>query len=323
MNAEAPVILQIKNLTKKFAAEGGKMLTACDNVTLNAYAGQTLGIIGESGCGKSTLVRTILQIHPASGGEVIFDGQDILKLRGEAARQNRRKIQMVFQDPAAAFNPKMKVKEIVCEPLLNFGLIKKSEVDAKAAELLRLVELPEDFKDRYPHNMSGGQRQRLGIARALSLEPKIVVCDEATSALDVSVQEKICELLVGLQKEKGITYLFICHDLGLVDLMCHQIAVMYLGNIVEYIGYGRRISTEGMHPYTKALMKSMFKVDFKPGEKIEPLESEIPSPLDLPKGCPFQSRCGQCMEICRSVKPELKEVVPGHFVACHLVNGKF
>ena len=299
------------------------MLTACDNVTLNAYAGQTLGIIGESGCGKSTLVRTILQIHPASGGEVIFDGQDILKLRGEAARQNRRKIQMVFQDPAAAFNPKMKVKEIVCEPLLNFGLIKKSEVDTKAAELLRMVELPEDFKDRYPHNMSGGQRQRLGIARALSLEPKIVVCDEATSALDVSVQEKICELLVRLQKEKGITYLFICHDLGLVDLMCQQIAVMYLGNIVEYIGYGRRISTEGMHPYTKALMKSVFKVDFKPGEKIEPLESEIPSPLDLPKGCPFQSRCGQCMEICRSVKPQLKEVVPGHFVACHLVNGNF
>lgn len=323
MNAEAPVILQIKNLTKKFAAEGGKMLTACDNVTLNAYAGQTLGIIGESGCGKSTLVRTILQIHPASGGEVIFDGQDILKLRGEAARQNRRKIQMVFQDPTAAFNPKMKVKEIVCEPLLNFGLIKKSEVDAKAAELLRMVELPEDFKDRYPHNMSGGQRQRLGIARALSLEPKIVVCDEATSALDVSVQEKICELLVRLQKEKGITYLFICHDLGLVDLMCHQIAVMYLGNIVEYIGYGRRISTEGMHPYTKALMKSVFKVDFKPGEKIELLESEIPSPLDLPKGCPFQSRCGQCMEICRSEKPELKEVVSGHFVACHLVNGNF
>ena len=310
MNAEAPVILQIKNLTKKFAAEGGKMLTACDNVTLNAYAGQTLGIIGESGCGKSTLVRTILQIHPASGGEVIFDGRDILKLRGEAARQNRRKIQMVFQDPAAAFNPKMKVKEIVSEPLLNFGLIKKSEVDAKAAELLRMVELPEDFKDRYPHNMSGGQRQRLGIARALSLEPKIVVCDEATSALDVSVQEKICELLVRLQKEKGITYLF-------------MIAVMYLGNIVEYIGYGRRISTEGMHPYTKALMKSVFKVDFKPGEKIEPLESEIPSPLDLPKGCPFQSRCGQCMEICRSEKPELKEVVSGHFVACHLVNGNF
>ena len=317
---QPPVVLEIKNLTKKFAVDGGRFLTACDNISLKAYAGQTLGIIGESGCGKSTLVRTVLQIHPATGGEVIFEGQDILKLRGEAARQNRRKIQMVFQDPAAAFNPKMKVKEIVTEPLLNFGLIKKSEVDAKAAELLQMVELPVEFMDRYPHSMSGGQRQRLGIARALSLEPKIVVCDEATSALDVSVQEKICELLVRLQKEKGITYLFICHDIGLVDLMCHQVAVMYLGNVVEYIGGGRRISTEGMHPYTKALLKAVFKVDFKPGERIEPLESEVPSPLDLPQGCPFASRCEFCTEQCRCEKPQLKEVAPGHLVACHLVK---
>ena len=320
---QPPVIMEIKNLTKKFAVDGGKFLTACDNISIKAYEGQTLGIIGESGCGKSTLVRTILQIHPATSGEVIFEGKDLLKAKGSEARQNRRKIQMVFQDPTAAFNPKMKVKEIVCEPLLNFGLIKNSEVDAKAAELLTMVELPVEFKDRYPHNMSGGQRQRLGIARALSLEPKIVVCDEATSALDVSVQEKVCELLVRLQKEKNITYLFICHDIGLVDLMCHQVAVMYLGNVVEYIGGGRRISTEGMHPYTKALMKAVFKVDFKPGEKIEPLESEIPSPLDLPQGCPFQSRCGQCMEICRSVKPQLKEIAPGHAVACHLFNRNF
>ena len=317
---QPPVVLEIKNLTKKFAVDGGRFLTACDNISLKAYAGQTLGIIGESGCGKSTLVRTVLQIHPATSGEVIFEGQDILKLRGEAARQNRRKIQMVFQDPAAAFNPKMKVKEIVTEPLLNFGLIKKSEVDAKAAELLQMVELPVEFMDRYPHNMSGGQRQRLGIARALSLEPKIVVCDEATSALDVSVQEKICELLVRLQKEKGITYLFICHDIGLVDLMCHQVAVMYLGNVVEYIGGGRRISTEGMHPYTKALLKAVFKVDFKPGERIEPLESEVPSPLDLPQGCPFASRCEFCTERCHCEKPALKEVAPGHLVACHLVK---
>ena len=317
---QPPVVLEIKNLTKKFAVDGGRVLTACDNISLKAYAGQTLGIIGESGCGKSTLVRTILQIHPATSGEVIFEGQDILKLRGEAARQNRRKIQMVFQDPAAAFNPKMKVKEIVTEPLLNFGLIKKSEVDARAAELLQMVELPVEFMDRYPHNMSGGQRQRLGIARALSLEPKIVVCDEATSALDVSVQEKICELLVRLQKEKGITYLFICHDIGLVDLMCHQVAVMYLGNVVEYIGGGRRISTEGMHPYTKVLLKAVFKVDFKPGERIEPLESEVPSPLDLPQGCPFASRCEFCTDICRQQKPQLKEVAHGHLVACHLVK---
>ena len=317
---EPPVILQIKNLTKRFAAEDGRLLTACDDITVNAYAGQTLGIIGESGCGKSTLVRTVLQITPATSGEVIFEGQDILKLRGEAARQNRRKIQMVFQDPLAAFNPKMKVKEIVTEPLLNFGLIKKSGVNAKAAELLKMVELPVEFMERYPHSLSGGQRQRLGIARALALEPKIVVCDEATSALDVSVQEKICELLVRLQKEKGITYLFICHDIGLVDLMCHQIAVMYLGSIVEYIGGGRRISTDGMHPYTKALMKSVFKVDFKPGERIEPLESEVPSPLDLPPGCPFAGRCEYCTEQCRTEKPALKEVAPGHLVACHRIK---
>ena len=320
MNAEAPVILQIKNLTKKFAAEVGKMLTACDNVTLNAYAGQTLGIIGESGCGKSTLVRTILQIHPASGGEVIFDGQDILKLRGEAARQNRRKIQMVFQDPAAAFNPKMKVKEIVCEPLLNFGLIKKSEVDAKAAELLRMVELPEDFKDRYPHNMSGGQRQRLGIARALSLEPKIVVCDEATSALDVSVQEKICELLVRLQKEKGITYLFICHDLGLVDLMCHQIAVMYLGKIVES-GSITEVFTAPYHPYTQALLKAIPTIDVNGQIKpIEAIKGDIPSAINPPAGCRFAGRCPYAMDICFSDSPRETTVGGSHIVACHKIE---
>lgn len=313
------VVLEVKNLTKTFAVDSGRVLTACDNVSLQAYRGKTLGIIGESGCGKSTLVRTILQIHPATAGEVVFEGQDILELKGEALRQNRRKLQMVFQDPSAAFNPKMRVKDILCEPLLNYGLLKKSAIDAKAAELLQMVELPVEFKDRYPHSMSGGQRQRLGIARALALEPQVIVCDEATSALDVSVQEKICELLVRLQKEKGITYLFICHDIGLVDLISHQVAVMYLGNVVELLEQGR-LSTEGAHPYTKALMKSIFKVDFKPGEKIEPLEGDIPSPLDLPQGCPFQSRCELCQEICRNVKPKLRQLQPGHLVACHLVK---
>lgn len=192
--------MDIKNLTKKFPLEDGKYVTACDDINLRAYEGETLGVIGESGCGKSTLVRTILQIHPATSGEVFFEGKDILKTKGEERRENRRKIQMIFQDPTAAFDPKMKVKDILCEPLLNFGLIKKSEIGEKARELLRMVELPEDFAERYPHSMSGGQRQRLGIARALSLEPKIVVCDEATSALDVSVQEKVCRLLVKLQK---------------------------------------------------------------------------------------------------------------------------
>ena len=316
---QPPVILEIKNLTKKFAVDGGKFLTACDNISLRAYEGQTLGIIGESGCGKSTLVRTLLQIHPATSGEAIFEGKDILKAKGEESRKNRCKIQMVFQDPTAAFNPKMLVKDILTEPLKNFGMIKKEDVDAKAAELLQMVELPVEFKDRYPHSMSGGQRQRLGIARALSLEPKIIVCDEATSALDVSVQEKVCDLLCRLQKEKGITYLFICHDLGLVDLMCHQIAVMYLGNVVEWLEKGR-IAENCKHPYTQALMQAVFKVDFKQGEKIQSLEGEIPSPLDLPKGCPFQGRCKYCMDICRKEKPLLREVEPQHWVACHLVK---
>ena len=249
--------MDIKNLTKKFPLEDGKYVTACDDINLRAYEGETLGVIGESGCGKSTLVRTILQIHPATSGEVFFEGKDILKTKGEERRENRRKIQMIFQDPTAAFDPKMKVKDILCEPLLNFGLIKKSEIGEKARELLRMVELPEDFAERYPHSMSGGQRQRLGIARALSLEPKIVVCDEATSALDVSVQEKVCRLLVKLQKERGITYIFICHDIGLVDLMCDSIAVMYLGNIMEVIEHGR-ISEKARHPYSKALMRAIF-----------------------------------------------------------------
>lgn len=313
------LILEINHLTKKFPVDDGRMLTACNDITLRAYEGKTLGIIGESGCGKSTLVRTLLRIHPATSGEVIFEGHDLLKSKGEQLRQDRRKIQMVFQDPTAAFNPKMLVKDILTEPLKNYGLIKSSEVDAKAAELLAMVELPVEFKDRYPHSMSGGQRQRLGIARALSLEPKIVVCDEATSALDVSVQETVCELLCKLQKEKNITYLFIAHDLGLVDLMCHQVAVMYLGNVVEWMETGR-IADHCKHPYTQALLRAVFKVDFQPGEKIEPLEGEIPSPLDLPQGCPFASRCPHCNERCLREKPELKEIEHGHWVACHLVK---
>lgn len=313
------LILEINHLTKKFPVDGGKMLTACNDITLRAYEGKTLGIIGESGCGKSTLVRTLLRIHPATSGEVIFEGHDLLKSKGEQLRQDRRKIQMVFQDPTAAFNPKMLVKDILTEPLKNYGLIKNSEVDAKAAELLEMVELPVEFKDRYPHSMSGGQRQRLGIARALSLEPRIIVCDEATSALDVSVQETVCELLCKLQKEKNITYLFIAHDLGLVDLMCHQVAVMYLGNVVEWMETGR-IAEHCKHPYTQALLRAAFKVDFKAGEKIEPLGGEIPSPLDLPEGCPFASRCPKCSERCLKDKPELKEVEHGHWVACHLVK---
>ena len=319
MNVKQSVVLEIKNLTKKFPLDGGKELTACDNINLRVFAGQSLGIIGESGCGKSTLVRTLLQIHPANAGQVIFEGKDMLRAVGEERRQNRRNIQMVFQNPSSAFNPKMLVKDILTEPLKNYDLIRQEEIDAKAVELLQMVELPVEFKDRYPHSMSGGQRQRLGIARALALEPKIVICDEATSALDVSVQEKICELLCRLQREKNIDYIFICHDLGLVDLMCHHTAVMYLGNVVELIE-NDRIANNCRHPYTKALMKAVFKVDFRPGERVAVLKGEIPSALDLPQGCPFQGRCSECQSICREQKPELRELAPQHWVACHLVK---
>lgn len=310
------IIMSVKNITKKFPASGARLLTACDNININIRKQETVGVVGESGCGKSTLVKTIMNMHAPTSGEVIFHGEDITKLKGEAKRQNCRRIQMVFQDPTAAFNPKMRIAQIICEPLLNFNLIQKSQVKAKAAELLKLVELPADFVDRYPHNMSGGQRQRVAIARALALEPEIIVCDEATSALDVSVQAKIIELLVKLQKEKGITYIFICHDLALVSLFCHRVAVMYLGSIMEKLD-GDKL-TEAKHPYTQALLKSVFSVEQKQNQNIETLSGDIPSPLDMPKGCPFQNRCIHCSDICKQEKPQLKELDKNHFVACHL-----
>ena len=309
------IIMSVKHITKKFPASGGRFLTACDDVNINIRKQETVGVVGESGCGKSTLVKTIMNMHAPTSGEVIFHGKDITKLTGEAKRQNYRHIQMVFQDPTAAFNPKMKIAQIICEPLLNFNLIKKSEVRAKAQELLQLVELPAEFVDRYPHNMSGGQRQRVAIARALALEPEIIVCDEATSALDVSVQAKIIELLVKLQKEKGITYIFICHDLALVSLFCHRVSVMYLGNVMEKID-GDKL-TEAKHPYTQALLKSVFAVDKMQEQNIETLSGDIPSPLDMPVGCPFQNRCVHCKDICKQEKPVLRELDDNHFVACH------
>lgn len=312
--SDSKIIMSIRHLTKKFPTPGGKELTACDDVSINIRRGETVGIVGESGCGKSTILKMVLNMYPPTSGEVLFHGVDVTKLKGEEKRQNYQRIQLVFQDPTAAFNPKMKIKRIICEPLLNFGRITKSEVDAKARELLKLVELPEDFADRYPHNMSGGQRQRVAIARALALEPEIIACDEATSALDVSVQDSIIKLLVRLQQEKGITYLFICHDLALVSMFCQRVAVMYLGNVMEKID-GDKLP-QAMHPYTKALLRSIFPVSHdKP--QAETLEGDIPSPLNMPTGCPFQTRCPECKDLCKQQKPELVEHDPNHYVACH------
>ena len=309
------IIMSVEHLTKKFPVAGGKFLTACDDITFHVRKGETIGIVGESGCGKTTLLKAIMNMQLPTGGRIIFHGTDITQLTGEAKRQNYRHIQMVFQDPTAAFDPKMYIKDIVCEPLLNFDLISKGDVEAKARELLEQVDLPPDFVNRYPHNMSGGQRQRVAIARALALEPEIIACDEATSALDVSVQDTIIKLLVRLQREKGITYIFICHDLALVSLFSHRIAVMYLGNMMEKLD-GDKLSS-AHHPYTRALLKAVFSTERERNQYIEILPGDIPSPLDMPSGCPFQNRCAQCQELCRNKKPAFREVGDNHFVACH------
>lgn len=309
------IIMRVENLTKKFPVSGGKFLTACDDITFDVRKGQTVGIVGESGCGKTTLLKAIMNMQPPTSGKIFFHGEDITQLSGEAKRQNYRHIQMVFQDPTAAFNPKMRIREIICEPLLNFDLIDKRDIDSKARELLAQVDLPPDFADRYPHNMSGGQRQRVAIARALALEPEVIACDEATSALDVSVQDTIIKLLVKLQREKGITYIFICHDLALVSMFSHRIAVMYLGNMMELLD-GDKLN-QARHPYTRALLKAVFSTDREKNQYIEILPGEIPSPLDMPSGCPFRNRCINCRERCATDKPPFIEVEPTHFVACH------
>lgn len=313
---EKDMILEARHVTRRFPASGGRELTACQDINLKFYRGKTLGLIGESGCGKSTFMRFLVRLDVPTEGEILFKGKELTKLRGEELRQTRQHIQMVFQDPGGSFNPKMKIRDIICEPLMNFGRITASEKDAVARKFLDAVELPGEFAGRFPHNMSGGQRQRIAIARALALEPELIVMDEATCALDVSVQKTIIELVVRLQKEKNIAIGFIAHDLGLIQAFAHQIAVMYLGSIVEVLP-GEDVE-KACHPYTRALLRAVFdtKMDFT--KKIESIDSEIPSPLDVPPGCPFQTRCEHCMERCRQVRPGLTELKPGHEVACHM-----
>ena len=313
---EKDMILEARHVTRRFPASKGRELTACQDINLKFYRGKTLGLIGESGCGKSTFMRFLVRLDVPAEGEILFKGKDLTKLRGEELRQTRQHIQMVFQDPGGSFNPKMKIRDIICEPLMNFGRITASEKDAVARKLLDAVELPGEFADRLPHNMSGGQRQRIAIARALALEPELIVMDEATCALDVSVQKTIIELVVRQKKEKNIAIGFIAHDLGLIQAFAHQIAVMYLGSVVEVLP-GEDVE-KACHPYTRTLLHAVFdtKMDFT--KKIESIDSEIPSPLDVPPGCPFQTRCEHCMERCRQVRPRLTERKPGHEVACHM-----
>jgi len=319
-NTDKEVLLEARDVTKIFRTTKGRSLLANDKVNLKIYRGETLGIAGESGCGKSTFIRMITMLDEPTSGEILFRGQNVSHLRGEARRQVCRHVQMVFQDPAEAFSPRMKIKDIVCEPLLNFRLISRSQVNDKARELLEMVELPGEFADRYARDMSGGQRQRVGIARALALEPELLICDEVTSALDVCVQKRITDLLLKLQKEKGITMAFICHDISLVRAMSHRTAIMYLGNILEVVP-GKQLGLQMSHPYTKALKSSLFSVDMDFNEPLEILESEAPSPLDIPTGCPFRNRCRYVQKICATEKPVLRTLEPGHQIACHLFDG--
>lgn len=312
-------ILEIRNVSKEFSTIKGKILLACDNISLNVYKGQTLGLVGESGCGKSTLVKMVARIFDVNTGDILYKGIDISKLKGEALRKNRKNIQMVFQNSATVFNPKMQIMDIVTEPLINLGMISKKDKEKTARKLLEMVELPEEFIYRYPHSMSGGQRQRVGIARAISVEPEIVICDEATSALDVSVQDRIIKLLVKLQQEKNISFIFICHDIALVQAISHEVAIMYLGNVMETLP-GEKIGEEAVHPYSRALISSVFSPDMDFKKEIELIDGEIPSPLDVPAGCPFQNRCKHCEDICKKEKPVLKEYTQNHMVACHMIN---
>ena len=320
-NSKKEPLLRIEHLKKYFEIPGKGELHAVDDISLNIMPYETLGLVGESGCGKSTVGNVLTHLLTATSGHVYFNGTDIAEKKVPDRQEMCRKMQMVFQDPLASFDPKMKIVDILTEPLINFGKLKRSEKEAKARELLEMVELPGDFVDRYPHNMSGGQRQRISIARALSLEPEILVCDEATSALDVSVQESVIELLVRLQKEKNISMLFICHDLALIRSFAHQIAVMYLGNIVEVIP-GEDVTENAVHPYTQALLGAQFSIHMDPNQKIQSIESEAPSPLDVPKGCPFQNRCEHCTEKCKAEMPKLTEIAPGHEAACFYVQDK-
>ena len=313
-------ILEIRNVTKKFNTPNNKVLTACDNISLEFEEGKILAIVGESGCGKSTLMKMIVQLEEVTSGEILYGGEDITKLKGEKLRQNRRHIQMVFQDPNTAFNPRMKVRDIICEPLFNFGLIKKNQRDDIAKEFLEMVDLPKDFSNRYIHNMSGGQRQRIGIARALTLNPKVVIFDESTSALDVLTQKKIIDLIIKLQKEKNITIGRVGHDIHLVSQISDKVAVMYLGNLVEVIP-GSKLQGECKHPYTQTLISSVFPLNMDYSKKIENIK-EAENPIDISKGCPFKNRCKYSIEICKDKKPELKLVSKNHYVACHLNNGE-
>jgi len=313
-------LLRVVDVVKHFRAGVAGTVKAVDGVSFDVRPGETVGLVGESGCGKSTLGRLVTQLLPATSGQVIFDGVDLTKLGGEKLRQQRKQLQMIFQDPYASLDPRMTVGDIIAEPLVNFGLVSGRQKNARVQELLRVVGLNPYFNNRYPHEFSGGQRQRIGIARALGLNPRLIVCDEPVSALDVSIQAQIINLLEDLQREFKLTYIFIAHDLSVVRHISDRVMVMYLGKIVE-VSPSEDLYQSQEHPYTKALLSSIPV----PNPRIESqrrlieLSGEIPSPLNPPSGCHFHTRCpiAKVPTPCADTEPPLEQKAPNRFAACH------
>ena len=313
--------LEIKHLKKYFAAAGGT-LHAVDDVTISVDKGQTLGVVGESGCGKSTLGKTILRLTEPTAGEIWFEGQDVAKLTDRQFKPLRTQMQMIFQDPFSSLDPRMSVSQLIAEPLQIYKITRGREATSKRVrELMDTVGLASRFEKSYPHELDGGRRQRIGIARALALEPKFIVCDEPVSALDVSIQAQVLNLLQDLQKEKQFTYMFITHDLSVVKHISDAICVMYLGQVVEQCE-SRELFKNPLHPYSQALLSAIPvpRVDDRP-ERIL-LQGEIVSPIDPPAQCRFAPRCPYATEECRASVPELKDMGNGHLVACHKVHGE-
>ena len=293
----------------------GQTVKAVDDVSFEIMKGETFGVVGESGCGKSTLGRTLIRLQQPTDGHIYLNGTDIAGLKGAQLKEMRKEAQIIFQDPSACLNPRRTIKQILMEPFEIHNL--KGKVDAKIMELLQLVGLDSYHLSRYPHELSGGQKQRIGIARALALEPQIIICDEAVSALDVSVQAQVLNLLQELKEKLGLTYFFISHNLNVVYQVSDRVGVMYLGKMVEIANYDQ-LYEKRYHPYTEALLSAIPQVDQEEQKERIHLEGEVPSPYDPPSGCHFHTRCPKACDKCRQTAPELKEVAPGHYVACHL-----
>ncbi|MDQ0246945.1 oligopeptide transport system ATP-binding protein [Bacillus fengqiuensis] len=319
----AESLLQVKGLKKHFPIKGGLLskeigaVKAVDGLSFEVKKGETLGIVGESGCGKSTTGRLLLRLIEPTDGQVIFEEKEVTSLSNSEMRKLRREMQMVFQDPFASLNPRHTIEKILEEPLIVHGIGNKEERKQKVREMLQVVGLSSYHANRYPHQFSGGQRQRIGIARALMTNPKLIIADEPVSALDVSIQSQVLNLLENLQKEFQLTYIFISHDLGVVRHICDRVGVMYLGQMVE-LSESEKLYEKPLHPYTEALLSAVPvpDPDFKREQIV--LQGDLPSPSNPPVGCPFHTRCGKCMDICKTARAELKEVEPNHFVACHL-----